>query len=195
MASNFFVQPRPSLKTKQGNFDEALLEYVTFTLKPYSTVEDPYFMKMITILDPSVKIMTRKTLMRRIAKMAEDDHENSTAVLAKGKYIATGADIWSCAKHGYLGVTATTILPSFERVNRAIACKHFKNPHNGPRIAELIGEVHDEHGLATPKLRGTVTDNEGNIVNAFNIASVDTELVELKDELLDLVNTLPSHQR
>lgn len=93
-----------------------------------------------------------------------------------------------------MGVTATAILPSFERVSRAIACKHFKNPHSGSRIAELIADVHEAHGLAE-NLVGTITDNGGNIVKAFKIASVDTRDEDLEDEFAALADTLPSHQR
>lgn len=36
------------------------------------------------------------------------------------------------------GLFATTMLPNYKRSNRAIACRHFENPHEGERIASLL---------------------------------------------------------
>lgn len=189
------VRSGPTSTTKQDNFNEALQRFVVYGMKTYSTVDDPYFEDMIATLDPRVKVMSRQTLMRRISTMAEKDHEKTKAMLKEAKYVGTGADIWSCSQHGYMGVTATFLLPSFVRVNRALACEHFKNPHNGPRIAQLISGVHERYDLEPPQLVGSVTDNGPNVVSAFTIGSVDSQVDPIQAELMELADTLPSHQR
>lgn len=187
------------------NFNERLVDYIAYGLKTYSTVEDKLFIDLVATLDSSVKVMCRKTLMKEISNRAIDDSERTKSMLKDAKYVATSSDIWSCSRHGYLGVVATAIMPNYKRVNRALACRHFENPHSGERIAELLIDVHDSNDLALPKLVGSISDNGGNIVKAFNIAGIDSKeerrdvvgdnLVDLLDELETIENALPSHQR
>lgn len=177
------------------NFDEAVFEYVVFNLRPYSTVNNPQFRRMFAIADPSLKVMSQQKLDGIISSRAQSDREQTITLLKHAKYVATSADMWSCSKHGYMGMTATTILPTYQRVNRAISCKHFENPHTGERIAELIAETHESFDLFVPKLVGSITDNEFSIVKAFNIGSVDANVKALLDELAHLTDTLPPHNR
>lgn len=150
---------------------------------------------MFAVLDPNVKVMNRKKLMSAVSLKAQKDHDDTVAMLAKSKYVATSADIWSCSNHGYMGMIATTINANFERVSRAIACKHFPNPHSGQRVAEIIIDVHQSYDLELSKLVGTITDNGGNLVKAFGIGAVDSNIQYLLQELDELSNTLPKHQR
>lgn len=184
-----------SISTKQANFNEALVDYVALSLKPYTTVEDVRFKTLVKTLDPSIKVMGRKVLMGKITNKSDLDQQKSTSLFADAKYVGTAADIWSCSRHGYMGMVATTITPSFQRVTRAIACKHFENPHSGSRIAELIADVHEDKNLGLEKLTGCAIDNGANIVKAFNIGEVDSSFKNLLAELDHLVDTLPKHNR
>lgn len=182
-----------------------MIDYISKSLKPYSTVEDPNFIKLLKVIDPTIEVMSRKAVMEGIAVKYKNCQDSTREIFDKAQFVATAADIWSCSRHGYMGVTATMLTPNFERVNRAIACKHFKNPHDGPSIAEMISNIHDSFGLLHPKLCGTVTDNGRNIVRAFNLAGIDSQVnlqdhldaqvITLMEELRELNINLPAHQR
>lgn len=168
---------------------------MAFNLRPFNTVDNKEFRHLISVLDPTAKVMGRKKFMGHLSSKASMDRQGTFDMFKDAKYIATSADIWSCSNHGYMGMTATTILSNFERMSRAIACKHFVNPHTGARIAGIIGEVHQSYGLDLLQLVGTITDNGGNMVKAFGIAAIDANVVLLLEELEGLYETLPKHQR
>lgn len=44
---------------------------------------------MIRTLDPSINIISRKALMRKIAEMAENDQNDTKAMLQDAKYVET----------------------------------------------------------------------------------------------------------
>lgn len=198
-----FKRLKTPTTSKQANVDEALIEYISKSLKPYSTVEDPNFIKLVKVIDPSIKVMGRKNVIQGIAAHFNKCQEYSRNIFDQAQFVATAADIWSCSRHGYMGVTATVLTQNFERINRAIACKHFKNPHDGERIAEIISNIHDSFGLVYPRLCGTITDNGRNIVRAFNLAGIinedeatlDDPVNALVEELQDIKVHLPTHQR
>lgn len=190
-----FVQAKQPTSSLQANFDESVFEYVVYNLRPYSTVVNPQFRRMFKVANPSIKVMGHNKLDNMISSRAQRDREQTIKLFNGVKYVATSADMWSCSKHGYMGMTATAILPTYKRVNRAISCEHFQNPHTGPRIAELIARKHESLDLVPPKLVGTVTDNGQNIVNAFDMGSIDSNVKTLLDELAHLVDTLPNHNR
>lgn len=203
--AEFVSRPKSSMTLKQSNFNERLVDFIVYSLKPYNTVEDKYFIDLVHSLDNNVNVISRKKLMSEISKRAQADKDQTVFMLREAKYVATSADIWSCSRHGYMGVTITAILPSFKRVSRAIACRHFENPHSGARIASLLLDVHEESSLGPPRLVASVTDNGSNIVSAHDIAGIDTiedrdrftdpNIVELLKELNELDKALPSHFR
>lgn len=186
---------KPLTTSKQKNFEEAVTDYIVYNLRPYNTVDNKEFRHLVALLDPTMKLMGRTKLMRTVQARAQKDRQVTIETFRNAKYVATSADVWSCTKHGYIGMTASTILPTFERVSRAIACKHFKNPHSGEKIAEIIADVHQSLELELTQLVGTITDNGGNIVKAFNIGAVDSNIKFVIQELINLSKTLPKHQR
>lgn len=202
---SFLTRKQPNMTVKQANFNEAVTSYVVNSLRPYSTVEDKYFRDVIHTLDSNIKVMSRRNLMTTIAERAQADKDHTKFLLRDAKYVATSADIWSCSRHGYLGVIVTAILPSYKRVSRAIACRHFKNPHDGERIANLLIEIHEECEFEPPRLVSSVTDNGANIVKAFDLFGVDSieerkrlvgsNIAALLEELESIDQYLPSHHR
>lgn len=173
-----------------------MTDYIIYNLRPFNTVEKPEFRRMVAVLDPAIKIMARRQFMGELGSRASKDRKGTLEMFNNSKYVATAADIWSCSHHGYMGMTASTIDPTtYKRISRAIACKHFENPHSGKRIAELICEVHTTLGLDLDMLVGTITDRGANIIKAFKIGAIDSNVQYLLEELADLKNTLPKHQK
>lgn len=172
------------VNNKQERFDAALTRYVTNSMRPFSTVEDPNFKEMIATLNPEVKMMSRGTLMKRIEESTEESRTEAKELFSRATYVSTCADIWATKNDSYLGVAATSLDDSYHRYIRLIACKPFPNPHTGERIALHLSSVHTAFSLGEEKLVGTTTDSASNNIKAFadfGLTLVDDDEVECED--------------
>lgn len=193
----------------QNNFMEKLLEFVVFDMRPFAVVESESFKNMIQLLSRDVKIPSRRAFICYFKEKAAEDIGKTKRIFGTSEYIATAADIWSCSSHGYMGVSATTITPDFQRHTRAIACRHFGNPHTGEKIRDILYDIHNEMVPSRSALVGTISDNGANIVRAFklsqaavqmtttseeNVEGLGNEVMDVLKEFEDL-SALPDHQR
>jgi hypothetical protein len=152
---------------KQNNFDGKLVNYISYSMKPFSTVEDQSFVELVEVLDKNIKVMSRRTLMRRIEESKDLVQAEIGRLFEKASNVATCADIWATKSDSYFGVAATCVDDNFKRQIRLLACRPFPNPHTGERIAEVLFDIHREFGLDRGKLVGTTTDNASNNIKAF----------------------------
>lgn len=61
-----------SLPEIQVDFNKKLVKWITDTPQPFSAVEIESFQKMIAAVNPSLRIMSRKTLMSYISEVKND---------------------------------------------------------------------------------------------------------------------------
>uniref|UniRef100_A0A1Y1N367 hAT-like transposase RNase-H fold domain-containing protein n=1 Tax=Photinus pyralis TaxID=7054 RepID=A0A1Y1N367_PHOPY len=92
--------------SKQKQLDKNIMQYVTCSMKPLSTVDDPYFIKIITDLNPELKTMSRRTLGRNIDKSYAETMQKLKTILQNINHVSTTADIWSTKHKSFMGVTA-----------------------------------------------------------------------------------------
>lgn len=81
--------------------------------------------------------------------------------------VCTTADIWSCLKKSYMGVTAHGINDDLTRVLVALACRRFRGSHTYDAITKQLVNIHTDFGLDHHNVSFTVTDNGSNFVKAF----------------------------
>lgn len=155
------------VNNKQEQFDSALTRYVTNSMRPFSTVEDPSFNEMIATLNPAIKVMSRGTLMKRIESSAHESRIEAREIFSRATNVSTCADVWATKNDSYLGVVATSLDDKYHRSTRLLACKPFPNPHTGERIAFHLSSIHREFSLSEEKLVGTTTDSASNNIKAF----------------------------
>lgn len=173
----------------------------------------PFKNLMLHAHGSAITVMSRRTLMKRIAARMSQDHSETLVELAKTDYVSTMTDVWSTKHHSYLGVSAHWLDENLQRRSRVLACPHFRNPHSGERIASSLQAIHDGHELGGDKLVSTTTDNASNMVNAFVYYGVvleedsdydddDSEDDQDEDEHeamgvpeTDPISQLPVHQR
>ena len=153
-------------------------------MRPFSTVDDPNFNALIQCANSSLKVMSRRALMKCIQDKTTLIRNQIKIEFEKAQFVSTIADIWATKHDSYLGVAATFLDISFVRHVRLLACKPFPSPHTGERIAEGLSQIHKEFGLSLEKLVGTTTDNASNNLKAFKdfgLQLIDEEELE-KDE-------------
>lgn len=123
---------------QQTNFDSALIDYVVNSIRPFSTVSDENFKNMIKAANPSLKVLSRPTLMRRIKDEEGRWKEIVKTQLKEAEFVSTTADVWSSHHHSYMGVSAHYITKNLKRRQencRAVflessPCAHFRKVHS-----------------------------------------------------------------
>jgi hypothetical protein len=151
----------------QQKVDELVINYIIEEVRPLRTVEKPAFKALVEGLSPSHTVLCRKTLSKRLS-------EKNTALLFDIRQqlvglpaVCTTADLWSCLKKSYMGVTAHWITCDLKRRSVALACRRVKGSHTYDVVAEHIMNIHSEFGLDHTNISFTVTDNGSNMVKAF----------------------------
>lgn len=155
-------------KNKQALFDKNVINYIVKSTKLLHTVDDLNFIKLCQDLDSSVKVMSRRTLGRKIKEDCISVTERLVQMFQNIKFICTTADIWSTKHRSFMGVTAHWIDENFlQRHGAVLACKRFKGTHDYIRIANLLFEINMQYNLDSKQIVSTVTDNERNFVKTF----------------------------
>lgn len=136
--------------------------------------------------------MSTYALQQKINELYNTHKRTATEKLQIALNVCTTADMWSCAKKSYLGITAHYINPTtLERESLALSCRRFLGQHTHDMIAMHVDEVHAEYGISH-KVSLTITDNASNMKKAFekfgistliDPDSIDTDLNEFMDIL------------
>jgi hypothetical protein len=183
----------PSLP--QSSVDNLIMNYIIEEMRPLATVEKPAFRNMPQGINPTVKVVCRKTLSSRLTEKYDLMTTNLKQQLSGVHYVCTTADIWSVNNKSYMGMTIHYITNNngkIGRVSAALACRRFLGSHTYDRIAELISNVHLSYGLTVDKISATVTDNASNFGKAFREFMVDMPDVfnddfSITDDAVDVI--------
>lgn len=92
--------------SRQQKFNQNVTNYVVQSMKPLSTVDNISFTKIFQDLDPTLQIMSRRTLGRRIDDAYDFIQKKLKETFQATNYISTTADIWSTKHRSFMGVTA-----------------------------------------------------------------------------------------
>lgn len=177
---------RFSNKSKQALFDKNVMNYIVKSMKPLHTVEDQNCIDLCQGLDNSIKVMSRRTVGRKVEEDYKLVTEQLSELLQKVQFISTTADIWSTKHRSFMGVTAHWIDEiTFQRHSAVLACKRFKGTHNYTRIADLLFEINMQFKLKSKQLVSTVTDNGSNFVKAFKEFGYQIKTSTVSEEEID----------
>lgn len=157
--------------TKQEQFEENLVDFVTSGLLPFSIVDQPKFKKLFEF-DPEIKVMSRRKLMRHVQKNTEEVLQEVTKEVAGVEYVCTMADVWSSKHHAYMGASVHWLDDKLQRRSRVLACKHFEGSHTGEATAEEIIGIHAGHGISVDKIVAAITDSASTMIKAFRICGI-----------------------
>lgn len=171
-----------AFSVSQVTADKLIKNYIIQEMRPLSTVDKSAFKELVTGLNPNIHVLSRKTLASRINQEYLQMKEVLKKEFQQTLYVCTTADIWSCHKRSYFGVTAHWIADDLCRRSCALACRRFTGTHSYNYIAEFLNDVFTEYNLQHGQILATVTDNGSNFVKAFKEYSKEADIVATGNE-------------
>ena len=156
-------------KPSQAAVDKHLIDLICQGLLPFRMVKLPAFQKFVLVLQPSVHVISRPTVKRKLAQEAESMKMKIKKGFSSIDYVATTTDCWTARRCSFIGLTAHWIDPTtLKRHSVALACKRLKGSHTFDVLASTIDEIHANYEIRD-KVNRTTTDNGSNFLKAFSV--------------------------
>ena len=102
--------------------------------------------------------MCQNTLRKHLDKKCKEVLDGIKAEMEKVDFICTTADLWSGAKRGFCGITASWLLDDLSRKSVTIACPRMKGTHSHDKIAMVLESTGLKFAIQD-KIVGCVTDS------------------------------------
>ncbi|XP_078575681.1 E3 SUMO-protein ligase ZBED1-like [Branchiostoma floridae x Branchiostoma japonicum] len=154
-----------------------IAHYMVKSLRPYSTVEDPYFRALMKELNPLYDPPNRACVAERIIpEMYSAALERLKSELKEVELAALTGDGWTArtADH-YLTITAHYLDKDWELQVKVLQTLKAEDSQTGDNIAREIAQCLEEFGLAG-KVEVMTTDNARAMVNAISKAGIGLSL-------------------
>ncbi|CAB4442276.1 unnamed protein product [Rhizophagus irregularis] len=158
-----------SLAFTQELFRNDLVYWIIVDDQPFTVVQNTFFQKMITRLNPKAIIPSSDTIHNDIIKNFEDKKEFLKKKLQElsGKVSLT-LDGWTSKNQiSFLGITIHWIANDWKINSTVLDFSHIEGPHSGENIASKLFEVLREFKLLS-KILGISTDNASNMDKMFS---------------------------
>ncbi|CAB4410083.1 unnamed protein product [Rhizophagus irregularis] len=158
-----------SLAFTQESFRNDLVYWIIVDDQPFTVVQNTFFQKMITRLNPEAIIPSSDTIHNDIIKNFEDEKEFLKKKLQElsGKVSLT-LDGWTSKNQiSFLGITINWIANDWKLNSTVLDFSYIEGPHSGENIASKLFEVLREFKLLS-KILGISTDNASNMDKMFS---------------------------
>ncbi|XP_046390803.1 uncharacterized protein LOC124159200 isoform X1 [Ischnura elegans] len=196
-----FSQASKWLREFIDNTMNSVMVFLTFLMTSYInfflihsvfTLCADVFYPLIDI-DPSVQIMSRRTMGRKLNLMFENVNQNLASKFTEIQFMTSTADIWSTKHRSFLGVTAHWINDeTLTRESAVLSCVRFKGTHDYKNIADTLLNIFISFGLNNEKVATMITDNGSNFVKAFKefgcseIINIDSDDLPMHEDDSDI---------
>ena len=136
---------------------------------PISVVDNSYFRKFMSDLDPKFAVPCRQTVTYSVLPhMLEAKQQKLRQQLQSCRHLALTTDIWSDRRsHAFLGVTVHMFV-EVKPHSQLRAFQAFHGTHSGQRIAEAMASVVSDSGIQN-RIRWVVTYNASNMKKAMSV--------------------------
>ena len=150
-------------------------ESVTYCIakdcRPYDTVNDAGFCKMLNVFEPRYTVPDRKTIATHyVPQLYDKERARIEARVSTIDKFSLTTDIWSSrANHSYIGVTIHFIDEEFQLCHHLLETLEFSDSHTGQNIGEQLTSTLQTWSLSEENLVATTTDNGSNVVLALSV--------------------------
>ncbi|XP_053376453.1 E3 SUMO-protein ligase ZBED1-like [Mercenaria mercenaria] len=154
---------------KAKTITSTVTNFLIHDMRPFRTVETPWFKKMVAALDPRYSHPRSQTVL-------VDSDPSKICRSAGDCEIAITTDGWtSRATESYITVTSTHINEKWEMKNYVLMTRAMPDSHTGQNIADFLKEALVEWGIPQTPLY-LVSDNAANMKRAGEILQCELHL-------------------
>ncbi|MGL5596557.1 MAG: hypothetical protein ACRDDA_00215, partial [Aeromonas sp.] len=132
--------------------------------QPFSVVEDEGFRALVSLLDPTYILPTRKALKAMVAKKHIELKEKAQAEVRKVAVVSLTSDMWtSINTDAYMAVTCHYVTSEWKLSSILLGVAKFPKTHTAAHIAEAKATLMREWSISG-KVSCMVTDGAANMV-------------------------------
>ncbi|KAL0228053.1 hypothetical protein RCL1_004196 [Eukaryota sp. TZLM3-RCL] len=164
----------PAVQQEQFVFDveqflDKLVDYIVDSYSSFASVKKKSFLRLISTINPEVKVPSRKVLRGLTVRKFEEKRESIKRLLNSiESNISLTTDMWtSCSNDPYICVVAHYITNDYSLQSVLLDIQSLEHPHTDVAIAQKLREITEFFGIQQ-RIESFTTDNAGNIVNAVD---------------------------
>lgn len=166
-----------------------VVNMIADSIVPLDFVESSGFRNLMNYMDPKYRVPSRRTITRHLIKDLKKIKQSIRNEIKQlldeciSHKIHATVDLWSSrALDPILGIRFHYVGQDFTLRVKTVAFLHFGERHTASNISSAFEEILSEYGLNTQSLGYVVTDNASNMIKAFKIFSLHSQLAfsELK---------------
>jgi hypothetical protein len=137
--------------------------WITKTDQSFSIVEDEHFRSLLDYLKPNVSMTARRTLMRRMSEIYDQQKDKLKKELHSfDSKLSITCDIWTAKNQlSFFGFTVHYIDDQWEMQEKLLAFKYVQERHSGKNLATEVMNVLDSFEISE-RLLGVTCDNASN---------------------------------
>ena len=163
---------QPTTKARSQKITRLITNVIVGDLRPINLVEGKHFKALVSYLEPSYVLPSRKTFTKQIDGRYDESKTTLVTDLKKVTHMALTCHMWtssnSCKSESYLGVTAHYLKPSETQLNTTLlAVKEVGAVHTSANIARWLSSIIEDYELCPEQIVACVTDNGANMVAAM----------------------------
>ena len=167
----------------QAQLDDLIIHFVVKDCQTYEIVKKRgRFHDLLQTLAPGRKIMSQRTLTRRVQDEFVHLKRQMKNIFADQEFVGISIDGWSKNSKSFMGYTATFLEPeTLERHVVALACRRIKGSHTWDVCANNIEEVLNEFNILNSTKMCT-TDGASNFQKCFVMCGTQTLVQETQTQ-------------
>ena len=161
-----------SSNARQQQLENAIINnLIVLGNLPIRTVEQPWFVQFMQIVDPKFVIPGRRKVLRSITKAYKTKRQMLRQKLAAADSVSLTLDMWSDRRmRSFMGATVHFLSPTMKVEGYLLGMEYLTGRHKGEHIANSCISLVDELDIRS-KISYIVTDNAANMVKAFKSMS------------------------
>jgi hypothetical protein len=164
---------------------------------PVSTVEQPWFVQFMQVIDPKFAMPGRRKVLSAINKVYQAKRELLRQKIAAADSLSLTLDMWSDRRmRSFIGVTVHFMSPIMKLKGYLLGIESVAGRHTSEHIANSCVSLVDEFDIRS-KISYIITDGTANMVKAFKSMSTvfqDDEDVGLELESIADNDTLDTDE-